>query len=98
MFSTGMMDPDWWKYNALNHRWYRDDDAYADYCEGGPIMDKYVGIHFDGAQGYSSILISHTSGSVSFTPTDDPFELKINGTNKEHRFKVGYAEIVSINS
>ena len=43
MYATGALDPNWWKYQALNHRWYRDDDAYADYREP-PSMNglKYL--------------------------------------------------------
>ena len=84
MFATGMMDPDWWKYNILNHRWYRDEDAYADYCEGDLMMSdyrpNYIGIHFDGAEGYSVVLIPRTPGKISFMPSDDPFEVQIYGT------------------
>ena len=83
MFATGMMDPNWWKYDLLNHKWYRDDDAYADYSEGvlmlGQFQAKYIGVHYDGAEGYSVINISTTSGKVSFKPLDDPFEVQISG-------------------
>ena len=80
MFATGVMDPNWWKYDRLNHRWYRDDDTYADYCEAALIMgfekSKFIGVHFDGAEGYSAVLIPMTS----YMSTDDPFELQISGT------------------
>ncbi|MBR5178793.1 MAG: hypothetical protein IKW90_08360 [Lachnospiraceae bacterium] len=80
MFATGVMDPNWWKYDRLNHRWYRDDDTYADYCEAALIMgfekSKFIGVHFDGAEGYSAVLIPMTS----YMSTDEPFELQISGT------------------
>ena len=34
MFATGALDPNWWKHEALIHRWYKDEDAYADYRTG----------------------------------------------------------------
>ena len=76
MYATGMLDPNWWKYQALDHRWYRDDNAYADYREP-PSMNglKYLCAHFDGARGYSLVSVQGTDGPVSFTPSDDPFEL-----------------------
>jgi len=84
MFATGVMDPNWWKYDALNHRWYRDDEAYADYCEASLIMGlektKFIGVHFDGAEGYSAVLIPMIPGKLSYTPSEDPFELQISGT------------------
>ena len=81
MFATGMMDPNWWKFDALNHKWYRDDDAYADYFKGGLMpggfKPDYIGVHFDGAEGRYMVLLSTASGTVSFEPSDDPFELQI---------------------
>ena len=81
MFAPGMMDPNWWKYNELNHRWYRDDDAYADYYEGGLMPGgfnpSYIGVHFDGAEGRYIVLLQTTQGAVSFEPAEDPIELKI---------------------
>lgn len=81
MFATGMMDPDWWKYSALDHRWFRDDDTYADYSKDGSMICglavPYIGVHFDGAEGYNAVLFPKTSGAASFTPSDAPFELQI---------------------
>ena len=79
MWATGVMDPDWWKPEVLNHRWYRDDDAYAGYCEGSTMMSfaaKFLGIHYGGARIYGAIEFPHTSGSASFTPGEEPFEVK----------------------
>ena len=79
MWATGMMDPDWWKTAALNHRWYKDEDAYADYCEATPppgFTRKYLAVHYDGARGLSSITFPRPTGAVSFTPTETPFEVQ----------------------
>lgn len=81
MYATGALDPNWWKYQALNHRWYRDDDAYADYREP-PSMNglEYLCVHFDGARGYSLVSCPWVDGQVSFTPSDDPFEVTFFGS------------------
>ena len=82
MFATGMMDLNWWKYNALDHRWYRDDDAYADYRSYDTPMiyqRQFIGVHFDGARGHTCVLFVPADGPVSFTPADDPFEIHDSG-------------------
>ena len=79
MWATGVMDPDWWKPEALNHRWYRDDDAYADYCEGTTMFgfaSKFIGIHYDNSSAFGAILFANSSGSATFTPGEEPFEVK----------------------
>ena len=79
MWATGMMDPDWWKIAALNHRWYRDEDAYADYCETSlapGFIIRHLAVHYDSARGLSSISFPHSNGAVSFTPTEEPFEVQ----------------------
>ena len=72
-----MMDPDSWKYEALNHRWFKDDNAYADYSEGEyfGLPAKLIAVHFNGARG-SSAATTQTGGPVSFNPTEAPFEVK----------------------
>lgn len=77
MWATGMMDPDSWKYAALNHKWYRDDNAYADCQEGNTAFGfaRSVAVHYDGAEG-SCIISRLEGGAVSFTPNELPFEIK----------------------
>jgi len=77
MFATGMMDPNWWKYDALMHQWYRDDDAYADTrkFDNMSFAPLYIGVNFDGARGNSYVNIPMINGSMSFKPTDEPFEV-----------------------
>ena len=81
MFATGMMDPDWWKHDALNHRWFKDDDAYADYRASGLMQGgfnpPYIGVHYDGAEGRYMVLLQKTPGEASFEPNEDPFELQV---------------------
>ena len=76
MFATGMMDPNWWKFSALDHRWYRDDNAYADYS-GQQVLGAGIGVHFDGARGFSYVSFPNANGAVSFSPTDEPFEVNV---------------------
>ena len=76
MFATGMMDPNWWKYTALNHKWYRDDDAYADYSERNPLGAS-IGVNIDGARGQS--FVTFPNNAASFEPSDDPFEVQAPG-------------------
>lgn len=80
MFATGLLSPDWWKEAALNHTWYRDDDAYADFKTGIAVNNilppGVLGVHYDGARASSGVMFPHPQGSVSFTPTEGPFEVQ----------------------
>ena len=79
MWATGMMDPNWWKETALNHKWYRDDNAYADFCISSAMFgfaQKYLAVHYNGARGFASIVIPVLPGAAGFSPSDEPFEVQ----------------------
>lgn len=83
MWATGMMDPDWWKVAAISHKWYRDEEAYADYMEAnlsGGFGNRLLAVHYIGARALAAITFTAVSGPISFSPSEDPFEVKSIGT------------------
>ena len=79
MWAIGMMDPFWWKPGALNHRWYRDDNAYADYREGKEFLGsttKYLAVFYDGARASATVTFPVTKDAAPYTYVEAPFEVK----------------------